>query len=140
MGGEWTGRPITVEQYDATMRRHGTADWTSEDNRIMNEYQQYHNVGKYAPEAGPSDESTRDGWEQDEDAARNQVVGDERQVNAESTGDVSQSPEQQDAETEQVDESQLTGTEADDRRNAEAEQGAAAETPEPATRSTRKHK
>lgn len=134
MAGEWTGRPITAEQYDATMRRYGTADWTSEDRRIMNEYQQYHNVGKYAPEAGPSDESARDGWEQGEDAARNQVVGDERQINAESTGDVEKQPG--DTETEQADESQLTGTEADDRRNAGAEQAEA----QPATRSTRKHK
>lgn len=62
MGANWSGRPITVEQYDATMRRHGTADWTAEDRRVMDEYQAYHNVGKYAPEAQPSDEGQRDGW------------------------------------------------------------------------------
>lgn len=29
---------ISEAQYEATMRRHGTADWTSEDGRIQREY------------------------------------------------------------------------------------------------------
>lgn len=41
---------ITPEQYEASMRRHGTREWTNEDNRVTAQYREENNLGEFAPE------------------------------------------------------------------------------------------
>ena len=44
---------ITPQQYEASMRRHGTRDWTAEDNRVTRQYREENAIGEFAP---PADE------------------------------------------------------------------------------------
>lgn len=54
-------RAITPEQYEASMRRHGTAEWTSEDNRVTEAYRRENGIGEFAPQPEPGDPIPRPG-------------------------------------------------------------------------------
>lgn len=41
---------ITPQQYEASMRRHGTRDWTREDDRVTTEWRRQNGLGEFAPE------------------------------------------------------------------------------------------
>lgn len=44
---------ITPQQYEASMRRHGTREWTNEDERVTRQYREENSLGEFAPEPEP---------------------------------------------------------------------------------------
>jgi len=48
---------ITPQQYEASMRRHGTREWTAEDNRVTRQYREENSIGEFAPEPEPQNDA-----------------------------------------------------------------------------------